>query len=453
MFLWLTSKTSPTNYTFNTSPTFYDVSVSIGGKRNFEKNHGVLDMAVRRVKSDDKIELGQAGGGDVLISQNNSLVYYSIHANNVFAMFATGRKKGKITDNNFPTTLSKLGEIQAFANRYGFGPLDDSQALTMELKTSWVEADSVNPSKYLTTLANVPTFSCSKEGEPMNVSALRQSCPHGPWLNVGTKTTRLAMVGMHVVGPVNGHPEMVWATFEHYNNVPDNEYQYINQQGKAQTMAFNSYGNWNFLPNRAQKPVSIVTNAAVNSSDNSLEIKCVSNVSNKSCKAASVEIAPVDSIRMNPFGNNELNPNGTRANTDLISLNRSVLSQLYPGDVRGNYIQTGSIWTANGEIPPSQPYVFPPAEIEKGTVPSSDDITEQLRQTYLRGSMFAANSTMETFHQFSQSSSNAAVELQNANCFACHGGNTHNSDPGYATDSIDSSHIFDDMNPLPEKQF
>ena len=37
----------------------------------------------------------------------------------------------------------------------------------------------------------------------------------------------MAMVGLHVVGSVKGHPEMVWATFEHIDNAPQNNYVYI----------------------------------------------------------------------------------------------------------------------------------------------------------------------------------------------------------------------------------
>ena len=31
----------------------------------------------------------------------------------------------------------------------------------------------------------------------------------------------MALVGLHVVGVVQGHPEFVWATFEHDKNAPD----------------------------------------------------------------------------------------------------------------------------------------------------------------------------------------------------------------------------------------
>jgi hypothetical protein len=49
----------------------------------------------------------------------------------------------------------------------------------------------------------------------------------------GQKTVNLAMVGMHVVGSTKGHPEMIWATFEHIGNAPNDDYS-IETQSAAQ---------------------------------------------------------------------------------------------------------------------------------------------------------------------------------------------------------------------------
>ena len=54
--------------------------------------------------------------------------------------------------------------------------------------------------------------------------------------------SKLAMVGMHVVGrAVKGHPEMIWATFEHVDNfAPNDTFSYTNAQSQASTVNFDS---------------------------------------------------------------------------------------------------------------------------------------------------------------------------------------------------------------------
>ena len=78
------------------------------------------------------------------------------------------------------------------------------------VKSSWVVAAELpNLKTYITTMATVETYD-------------RSNPDH--WLPMGQQTVLLALVGMHVVGSTNGnpangtpngHPEMIWATFEH----------------------------------------------------------------------------------------------------------------------------------------------------------------------------------------------------------------------------------------------
>jgi len=51
---------------------------------------------------------------------------------------------------------------------------------------------------------------------------------------------------MHVVGTVKGHPEMVWATFEHVNNAPNEAYPYTNNKNKNVMCRRARPGNWLF---------------------------------------------------------------------------------------------------------------------------------------------------------------------------------------------------------------
>lgn len=462
MFLWLTSSTGNNGHVFNTSPNFYNISVEDNGQRQFEKSHGTLRLTVRKRKTDSEIELGQAGAGDVLISQGDSLVYYSLHANNVFALYTTGYNAGQLdaqcapqdkacrTGNlSFPSSQEQLEVVKKFASGYGYS-LENPDALAMELKASWVDASTVsNTNNYITATASVPAFSCSKNGSPKSVTQLKSECPKGPWLNVGETPKKLAMVGMHIVGSVDGHPEMVWATFEHANNVPDNSFKYTDKDSNTQTMAFNSDDQWNFLPQNAAKPASIVSNAHSSSTQGSSASTCILNVDQTSCSDTATSQQPnieaVDVYRVNPFGNNPLDKKVIAKNTDLASLNVAVLTQLRPGDFRGNYIQTGSIWTAEGQIPPNYPYIFPPANTVQMPLES---LSDQIENSYLRGSMFAANTTMETFYQY-QNDGNEDV-LYHGNCFACHGGGNNEFKPGYGKIPTNISHIFSVMQGLPK---
>lgn len=87
-----------------------------------------------------------------------------------------------------------------------------------------------------------------------------------------------------------------------------------------------------------------------------------------------------------------------------------MLSQLAAGDVRGNYIQTGGVWTVKGQIP------------NGGT------------DKNLRGSLNLANTTMEIYYQYHTNGFNPK------NCFGCH------SSP--ATKATGISHVFNELQPL-----
>jgi hypothetical protein len=181
------------------------------------------------------VEQGEAGTGDVLMSQNGSLVYYAIMVNDVYAYFLTGWRGNQIQPGNanptFPTTLTDLNAITAFALAHG-KTFPDPDALAIEVKTAWVEASTLSdPSKYITTTGTIPTYNTSSKTA---------------WTPTGQKTVQLALVGMHVVGSTNQHPEMVWATFEHTGNTPLATYSFINTSGVEVSVPEAAGGTWLF---------------------------------------------------------------------------------------------------------------------------------------------------------------------------------------------------------------
>lgn len=333
------------------------------------------------------VEQGQAGTNGVLMSQGKSLVYYASMVNDVYAYFLTGTANGGITANShnsvivggvpvflFPTDAAGLGEVTTFASSHGV-TLPDAKALAVELKTSWVEASSLpNASTYFTITARVPKYT--------QTSTL--------WTPTGkTKIVKLALVGMHVVGSTKGHPEMIWATFEHFKSTPNAPYTYLNTMGTPVPVAADT-GAWTFC-------------SAGATTFNTQRMKYVSASGNiqglPNPMGGTFTIAPSDTNRVNPWG---MDGSDAASNTQIISVDSSVLGQLIAGDKRANYFMTGATWTKGGAPP---------------------DGTNEV------GTNAMANTTMETY-------------VQGSNCFACHTSDSTTA----ATTAV--SHMFDKLLPL-----
>ncbi|OSQ42670.1 hypothetical protein [Thalassospira alkalitolerans] len=407
MFLWLTSPqklqtNNAASYVFD-GDGFYDISPEdASGSRQFIKNTTAIDNFLVRVnKTDDDLpetigETGQAGGGGILISQTGSLVYYGIHTNDVYAQFLTGQKTGKIAQDQFPTDPTDLEEILSFSPT----PLKDSMALTIELKTSWIDASTlIDASGYVQVDAVVPKYTPN--------SAKTQ------WTLSGTEQKTLALTGMHVVGSVQGHPEMVWATFEHQNNTPNDTYYYENNKQKITAIPFDptASGFTFYKPNTPTGQTNIET-AHVDGKTGNIVLT-----------SPATTIEPTSALRLNPWGNDGNSTSPASVNSQIISLNSDILNLLAAGDIRANYVQIGAVWTQNG--------VLPNTPVTKGS--------KKYKDAPEIGSPRLANTTMETYFQGSG----------NGSCFLCHnaGGNLP-PDASFGEDEL--SHIYFNIDPLTE---
>jgi hypothetical protein len=337
-------------------------------------------------------EEGQAGGGG-LIAQNGSLVFYLIQVNDVYAYFNTGIKDNKITSptpSTFPTTGGALGQITTFAQQAPapftkpFFP--DNVAMAVEVKSSWIETTGLaNVGDYVTINATVPTYNppLTQANNTLSVQS-------------GTKQTQLALVGIHVVGSTLDHPEMLWATFEHVNNTPNPQYTFTTTGNTLGTQPADGPGGWVFSS----------TGAAGGTNNQRIA------PSGTSITAVSGQtIGPSDVVRVNPWGTAATDSAFTKNNTDIISINKNVIGMLAAGDVRKNYILTGTTWVLGGG-PPSTGVVT--------------------------GTTNMSNSTMETF-------------FQGSNCFDCHSdatGNMLGTSPGSDGFSGGLSHIWAPILPL-----
>lgn len=330
------------------------------------------------------VEQGQAGEPNVLQAQttaNGSLVYYATMVNDVYAYFLTGVKKGAISttpSNQFPTTTTDLANTVAFAIANGKPnpPFPDPNALAIEVKSAWVLASGLpHLSSYITTTATVPTYN--------------QSNPN-LWTPTGQQTVQLALVGMHVVGSTLGHPEMVWATFEHMGNTPIASYTYMQTGGGTKTIPQSTGGPWFFASATGTSfniPHMTFTGPGGTPSD---AIQ----------STPSFTISPSDTLRNFPFGVPGSNVFET---TEVISMDNHVLSMLATGDVRGNYFMTGATWTPFGANP------------QAGNAVGTNQMT---------------NATMETY-------------AQGSNCFDCHQNTSSATNP-----TTEISHVFGGLAPL-----
>lgn len=435
MFLWLTSASDGYkggDYIFD-SEVFFDVSTeSTSGSTRYRTlipNTQPTSLAVRKGKVEEGNglveligEFGQAGGGGALLSQpmtavstGSSLVYYGVHVNNVYSEFLNWQAKGNGAQTEFLNTASAYKALMKYAKK----DIPASEALTIELKTSWVDASTVKtPSDYILMPASVPKFS--------------KNSTNTEWVEVAGKTEKktLALVGMHIVGTVLSHPEMVWATFEHKNNSPMEGYFYKNAQDKLSHVASVDDGDWLFYAKQPHISGYNLECATVKSggSDGTLIAKKQLNPAYRSSKSISTdnpkfyceEIEPSNTKLANPWGSSsdlyvskDDIDSIAENNAELISLNNDIMNQLK--DVRKNYFQVGAVWEQTGVVPTS---------------------TKKYTSDYHEiGSLSLANSTMETYYQIPTPNNNGTVFP--VSCFSCH--NT------FGGDNLGISHIYSDL--------
>jgi hypothetical protein len=136
----------------------------------------------------------QAGGRQVLVDRKGHAIYYGIHMNKAFVDFVkenelTNAEAIKAADPNlaFPTTKDMV-----------------------ELKTAWmIVDDAAPPANFITTRAKVATLKVVNNRIEEDRTNLRE--------------VTVALIAIHVVYTLPGHPEFIWSSFQHIdaNQVPD----------------------------------------------------------------------------------------------------------------------------------------------------------------------------------------------------------------------------------------
>jgi hypothetical protein len=333
---------------------------------SFETPYSLLGIANREVllprtaKSNEPEgfdEVLQAGPGGIFVDQQGNPVYYSQHLDDTWVKF--------IKEND----LLDPEKVRAFDPNTSF-PVG-----AIELKASWrIVGDGEDVSDMFTRPSEVYELENSK----------------GQIVVSGTKTrsVQLALVGFHIGGVVKGHPEMIWATFEHKDNAPD-----VPAGATVDTIV--SEQSYDFYQAGTKVPGCNVNSAR------SLDLKLDQETQ---------KLTPVtNACRLFAQGNSAKNSEGINQDSvdsndaNIIALNQAVRAKLGPQPGPwSNYFEVGAIW-------------FLPSDALKPNMALTTDFMPETstdpNDQFLTGSLKLSNATIETFTQ---------TQSTQQNCFRCH---------------------------------
>lgn len=316
------------------------------------------DKKIVLTASDKKQATGDILNTNKMFSSNLTSypVYYSIHVNDT--LYNNIWKYAKMNKADYAKATFPVGSL--------------------ELKIAWVSVDAIpDTSGYFVTDAVV-------EG----------------------KNTKIALLGMHVVGIVYNHPEFVWATFEHHDLAP--------------------YYDWK-ATTTSDVPVTSETNKLL---FNKNVTATLANITSNAPNADSTSVFAVNQygVPRQP-GNTFLSTSQEEpVNYDNIAaINASVKEQLK--DIWANYFYNGSIWID------TEGYSYPTEQAEL-LVSLGGSLSNPAPGKLPRGSVAAYNITMETYEQlgFSPTSIHGQNVEGMGNCFSCHSASRGSS--------LNISHIF-----------
>lgn len=296
-------------------------------------------LVLGRMRKTGKNSIGgvnQADSEGILVDKSGRAVYTSILFNDTYKDFIINNKLNTIEglENVVDTLDFPIGSIS--------------------LKVAWkLVAEGEDVSKFYTTKADIQLLSTNAQGEVYIPKDAKVE-----------KDVDVAMVGFHIAFVINGHPEFVWATFEHDENAPDAQVnQQMNQAVSNKDFTFYKAGT----------------------------VMADCNVNNRpilSLDEATQKLDPVTQVaRQYRLGG------GTSQNQNNIdTVNVVMHSKLPTNSIWKNYAEVGAIWF-------NQPDALVP------------DWSPTIDSTIQTGSVELSNASIETFTQ--------GIISEN-NCFKCH---------------------------------
>ncbi len=378
-FVWATAE-------FNSVPRFMSFPTPDDLLDEYsESNDGLLRLSSRSTSAHNTSAITEGAGaiveadGNMLVGPNGYPVYASVHMNESY--FNTAKRN-----------LIKTGDYQKQAADDYF---DVGAAV---FKATWYRLDEgeVAPAGAFTTQAEVPVLTVYATKTTATVATSGRF-----------ETVTVALVGLHVVGYVENHPEFLWATFEHNANapmLPDNTFTPSASISDPNTYTFYKAGT-------PFSQVNIAANAAKPSA--------------LSYDSGTGKFSPVTNVvQENKTGGENNSPQGPANIEALNQASQGFLSgQGAPQSVFSHYNLIGTVW------------------MSPNTYVTSTPNWQKLNQANAVGSVSLANSTAETFVQ---QATNTGPAQQWKNCFLCHNPTSYSfssSLPKLANRRIAISHV------------
>ncbi|MGF1700410.1 hypothetical protein L4D09_08875 [Photobacterium makurazakiensis] len=374
-FLYLMQTDSKTDDLVMFGPNFYQVDNKM--MPYFEPWNDMLNpTGTKLLKLMVLDDITQADGTVLSTKQDLGPVRYSIHVNDTFYQSA----------------------IDALNNGVNIG--DKFEVGSVEIKAAWVDMAQL---ELLYPDTDIQQRFYVREALVEDDSVFKERA-------------NFALLGIHVVGIVENHPEFIWATFEHSMLSPD----YF--EGPADNSKYYD----------SSKAVSAVKDYAL--------YKVGSKGSDVTLVGGSDKVIN-NTFRMFQYGvptglpylgtdvslsaSSEQREQDKDTFSNITQLNDSVDKNLAENDsIWGNYFYSGSIWLS------VQGYNFADG--------ISGNIVGSKANPHLRGSLGLANITMETTFQAEPNPNTMPDKMVANNCFTCHG-------IGKDKSTMFTSHIFKNL--------
>ena len=150
----------------------------------------ILGLAPRSVERPNQSltpsDINQAKLQGLLVDSSGQPVFYAIHVNQAYQTFLAQHH------------LRKIRDLEHIPDDLEFPPG------VIELKSAWrIVSGAQLPSNYFTTSARVPMLAVV-DGRVVPTNK--------------TRSVTVALLALHVVFSLQGHPEMIWSTFEHIDD-------------------------------------------------------------------------------------------------------------------------------------------------------------------------------------------------------------------------------------------
>lgn len=347
-------KPDPFNFSSSSNKVFHEISWQYflwltekdNGKLRFETLHTVNELNPDNPKTDDMVliqssksskgklptDVNQAFSDGILVDHNGRAVYTSIYMNDIYFDFVMKNKLNTIEglQNVHDTTNFPIG---AFS-----------------LKAAWkiVSPEDGDMKNFYTTTAKVTKLTTNSDGKVVESNELIEE--------------KVALIGFHIGVVVNGHPEMIWSTFEHDKNAPNGQAD-MTDQTKVADKDYTFY-------TKETEAVACNVNATLSLDEGTQKLNPITQVF----------------TQYQNGGGDSIN------DANITSLNDSIHGILPDNSVWKNYIEVGAVWFNELDgLQPNQSFGF--------------------NDSKLTGSNRLSNAVIETFTQ---------KDMNFNQCFSCH---------------------------------